>query len=421
MIRKPMLAAFAACLLFGTGLLQAADSAPAAAAPAAAAAPEAAAGDAARAALAAAPSLAVDKAAVSNGGVITLTGQAAPGKPVVIEVFNENRVSGSYFDKTPDKDGKIPYKLYIAKDIPAFYRTLVPTTAQPVLDKFKKEGRTWSYSAALKEAGGDIVYLEPGKRSIDAFQASMASSMAGSRGDVLPALDNKETTRRSMQILKARYRSVDKLLAATVEQKEDGTFTAKLKIPEGAPPGKYFITAATDKGAQSLPATVENNISFPMRYMANSGTSLNIFIPFLIAFGLATFGVLMGAGGGFIINPVLLMMFPLPHNIVAGTVTPTVLFSQASGVYNYSRIKFISWKVGVAMGLATLAGAFIGPALTSLISLDEFKSVFGYILFFLAALMFWQTTPGYIAKNKKEQAILKEFQKRAEESAKAKA
>ena len=365
MIRKPVLAAFAACLLFGSGFTQAAEKEVAAEA---------------RAALAAAPSISLDKTTLDNGGVITITGQAAPGKPVVIEVFNENRVTGSYFDKTPDKEtGKIPYKLYIANDIPAFYRTLVQATAQPVLDKFKKDGRGWSYSAALKEVGGDLVYLEPGKRSIDGFQASMASSMAGSRGDPLPALDKKEVNRRSMQILKARYRSVDNLLAATVEQKDDGTFTAKLKIPAGAPPGKYFITAATDKIAQSLPATVENNIAFPMRYMSNAGTSLNIFIPFLVAFALATFGVLMGAGGGFIINPVLLMLFPLPHNVVAGTVTPTVLFSQGSGVFNYSKIKFISWKVGVIMGMAMLAGAFIGPSLTQLISLDEFKSVFGYI------------------------------------------
>jgi len=38
----------------------------------------------------------------------------------------------------------------------------------------------------------------------------------------------------------------------------------------------------------------------------------------------------------------------------------------------------------------------------------------------LAGLMYWQTTAGYLAKNKKEQAILKEFKKRAEEAAKAK-
>lgn len=248
----------------------------------------------------------------------------------------------------------------------------------------------------------------------------MSASMSGQRGEQLPALEDKEGRKRSMQIMKSRFRSVDALLVAGVEQKEDGSFTAQVKIPEGAPPGKYLIVATTDKKVRSTPATVENNIAFPMRYMRNAGTSLNIFIPFFVALALATFGVLMGAGGGFVINPVLLMLFPLPHNVVAGTVTPTVLFSQASGVVNYSRIKFISWKVGIAMGLATLAGAFIGPALTDLITLDEFKFIFGWILFFLAALMFWQTTPGYIAKNKKEQAILKEFQKRAEEAALAK-
>lgn len=374
---------------------------------------------AAREALARAPSITVDKTTLDNGGSIAISGKATPGMPVFIEVFNENRVSGSYFDNKPDKDGKIPYRLYLAKDIPAFYRIYLPKSAQPVLDKFKKEGKSWSYSAALKETGGDLVYREPAARDIDGFQASMGATMSGSRGDALPALDQKEKAKRSMQIVKARYRGVDKLLVANIEQKEDGSFTAQVKVPEGAPPGKYFITAATDKGAQSLPATVENRIAFPMRYMENAGTSLNIFYPFLIALSLATFGVLMGAGGGFIINPVLLMLFPLPHNVVAGTVTPTVLFSQGSGVFNYSRIKFISWKVGAAMGVAMLAGAFIGPVLTQMITLDDFKFVFGWILFFLAALMFWQTTPGYVAKNKKEQAILKEFQKRAEEAAKA--
>ena len=394
MSRKPMLVMIGACLLLMSPLCRAAE-------------PEAV----------AAPSLSVDKATVDDGGVIVVSGQAAPGKPVFLEVFNENGVSGSYFDNKPDKDGKVPFKLYLAKDIPAFYRIYLPKSMQPVVDKFKKDGKAWSYSAALKESGADSVYREPGKRGIDAFQVSMAASMTGSRGEALPALDDKERVRRSMQIVKGRFRSVDNLLVANIEQKDDGSFTAQLKIPAGAPPGKYFVTAATDKTAPSVAATVENRIAFPMRYMSNAGTSLNIFFPFLIALGLATFGVLMGAGGGFIINPILLMLFPLPHNVVAGTVTPTVLFSQASGVVNYSRIKFISWKMGVIMGLAILAGAFIGSGLTQLITLDEFKFVFGWILFFLAGLMFWQTTPGYIAKHKKEQAILKEFQKRAEEAA----
>lgn len=415
MIRKPILAMFASCLLLGTGTLFAADAAAPAAAPAAAEAP------AAPPAAPVVPTISVDKTALSNGGTLTITGQAEPGKPVVIEVYNDHKVSGSFFDSRPDKDGKVPYKLYLTRELPAFYTTLVPVSMKPVLEKFKKEGRGWSYSAALKETGGDMVYTSPAKALIDAYQTSLLASVAGSRGEHLPKLDDKESVRRSMQIVKARYRSVGNLFQASVEQKEDGSFSAKVKIPEGSPPDKYFITAATDKSARSAPLTVENKVAFPVIYMENAGTSLNIFVPFFLVLAIATFGVLMGAGGGFIINPVMVMLFPIPHNVVAGTVTPTVLFSQGSGILNYSKIKFINWKVGITLGIAMLAGGFIGPVFTQMITLDQFKFVFGWILFILAALMLWQTTPGYLAKNKKEQAILKEFQKRAEEAAKAKA
>ena len=39
-----------------------------------------------------------------------------------------------------------------------------------MLKKFKKEGRGWSYSAALKETGGDLAYTGPAKVLIDAYQ-----------------------------------------------------------------------------------------------------------------------------------------------------------------------------------------------------------------------------------------------------------
>ena len=95
-------------------------------------------------------------------------------------------------------------------------------------------------------------------------------------------------------------------------------------------------------------------------------------------------------------------------------------FRDSSFIYNYSRIKFINWKLGITIGLGRLLGGFIGPKLTELITLDQYKFVFGWILVILAGLMFWQTTPGYLDKNKKEQAILKEFRRRAEETIKAK-
>ena len=365
--------------------------------------------------------LQIDKTSLNNGGTIVVTGKAPAGKPVYLEVWSDATVRASRFDADVDKDtGKRPYILYMTFEMPAYYKIFATKQQKENFDKIKKEGSKWSFSKALKDLGADAVYSIPAARKIDRYQATLMGSIIGSRGTLLPAMDEKENTRRSMQLVKARFRSVDKVLSTDVEESPDGNYKAEIKIRQGLAPGKYYIVAAVDKTLKSQPLTFENKINFPLVYLSNGGTSVNIFGPFFLSLAISIFGVLMGAGGGFILNPLLVSIWPLPHTIVAGTVMPTVLFSQGSGIYNYSKIKFISWKLGIAIGLAMLVGGFIGPKLTEMITLEQFKFVFGWILLILAGLMLWQTTPGYLAKNKKEQAILAEFKKQAEAAAKAK-
>jgi len=364
--------------------------------------------------------LSADMKALDNGGVVAVSGKAAPGSQVYLEVVNDNKVRSVYFDdRKPDDNTPPPYRLYLTHEMPAFYQICIPKDKAEALSKVPASGPKFQYSQVLKDLGADVAYNAPAKIGIDAYQASLMASVIGSRGDIMPKLEAPENKRRSMQLTKGRFRSKGKLLVPVVETAPDGAFTAKVTIPSGSAPGKYTIVAYAGKD-KSAPLVIENKIAFPVMYLENAGTSVNVFIPFALTLVIAVFGVLIGAGGGFIMNPVLLAIFPaLPHTIVAGTVTPTVLFSQGSGIYNYSKIKFISWKLGIILGLAMAAGGFIGPKLTELISIEQYKFVFGWILLVLSALLFWQTTPGYIAKNKKEQAILKEFKKRAEESAKS--
>ena len=365
--------------------------------------------------------LQIDKNTLNNGGTIMVTGTAPKGKPVYPEVWAEKTVRASRFDAEADKEtGKRPYILYMTHEMPAYYKIFVPKEQKENIDKIKKEGKKWSYSKALKDLGADVAYSVPAKGKIDRYQATLMGSIIGSRGTPLPAMDEKENAKRSMQLVKARFVSVDKVFSADVEVSPDGSYKAEIKVRQGLAPGAYFIAAAADKGLKSQPVSFENKIGFPLVYLSNGGTSVNIFGPFFLTLAIAIFGVLMGAGGGFILNPLLVSIWPLPHTIVAGTVMPTVLFSQGSGIYNYSKIKFINWKLGIAIGLAMVVGGFIGPKLTEMITLDQFKFVFGWILIVLAGLMFWQTTPGYLEKNKKEQAILNEFKKQAEAAAKAK-
>ena len=363
----------------------------------------------------------IDKTQLNNGGALKVSGRAPAGKPVYLEIYAEKTVRANFFDNKRDPaTGQIPYILYLTDAMPGYYQIVVPKNLQNKIEEIKKEGKKWSFSKALKDLGGEAAFSQPAQIKVDKFRASILASITGSRGELLPAMDEKENKKRAMQLAKARFQKVGKLLTAAVEVNPDGAYQAQFKLASGLPDGAYKIVAVADKNLKSAPILFENKISFPVLYLSNAGTSINLFWPFLLTLAIAVFGVLMGAGGGFILNPLLVLIWPLPHNVVAGTVMPTVAFFQASGIYNYSKIKFINWKVGVIVGLSMLAGGFIGPKLTELITLDQFKFVFGWILLVLAALLIWQTLPGYVSKNKQEQAILQQFKKRAVEAAQGK-
>ena len=363
----------------------------------------------------------LDKEVYTGSQTVTIKGTAPKGKPVYIEIASENKVKVSRLDtKTDPKTGKKPYIFYTTKDIPAAYTMLLPTSDAMEFQAQQKLDKKWSVGAMLKNCGAVCAYLIPAKADVQRYQASILATIMGSKGNVLPAMDGADSKKATMPLLKTRYRWPERIFSPTVNVNPDGTFSATYKLPESAPNGAYTVTAAVDKDTVSAPVTFTHNLSFGRFYFSTAGQSMGIIGPFLLSLVVCTFGVLIGAGGGFILTPLLLFIYGLPHTVVAGSVLPSVLFSQGTGIYNYSKIKFINWKLGISVGLAMLVGGFIGPKLTEIITLSQFKFLFGWVLIILAAIMYWQTTPGRVANNKKEQAILKEYKKRAQADAAAK-
>lgn len=111
------------------------------------------------------------------------------------------------------------------------------------------------------------------------------------------------------------------------------------------------------------------------------------FLVFGVVVG--AYGTLIGAGGGFIIVPVLLLFFNWPHVQATATSLLVVTANAASGSLSYWRQRRIDVRTGWQFALATLPGAFIGSLVSHALTGPVFNRIFGSILVIVSVyLMF---------------------------------
>jgi uncharacterized membrane protein YfcA len=101
-----------------------------------------------------------------------------------------------------------------------------------------------------------------------------------------------------------------------------------------------------------------------------------------VAFGLCVgaYGTLIGAGGGFIIVPVLLLVLKWPHEEAVATSLCVVTANAASGTISYWRQGRVDFRTGIPFALATLPGAVLGPIILRWLSGRAFDLIFGVLL-----------------------------------------
>ena len=115
----------------------------------------------------------------------------------------------------------------------------------------------------------------------------------------------------------------------------------------------------------------------------------------VLGFFVGGLGTLIGAGGGFLLTPVLLTLFPdmTPDSITAISMT-TVFFNSVSGSAAYAKMKRIDYKTGVVFAAATLPGVVIGTLLTYITPRSLFDIIFGGFMVVFAAVIFIKSRLG---------------------------
>lgn len=117
----------------------------------------------------------------------------------------------------------------------------------------------------------------------------------------------------------------------------------------------------------------------------------SFIILILIGFAVGTVGTLIGAGGGFILVPLMLLIFPGYAPEVITAVSMAVVASNAtSGTIAYMRAKRVDYKAGIIFAICTIPGSILGVLTTQFIPRDLFNIIFGVILVALAVFLFFR-------------------------------
>ena len=106
------------------------------------------------------------------------------------------------------------------------------------------------------------------------------------------------------------------------------------------------------------------------------------FLLLALGFIAGGYGTIAGIGGGFLVVPLLLLLYPeMEPRVVTAISLMVVFFNTASGSVAYARQRRIDYRTGLLFALLTVPGAVVGAWATGLIS----GSLFGYI--FAAVLL----------------------------------
>jgi uncharacterized protein len=105
-----------------------------------------------------------------------------------------------------------------------------------------------------------------------------------------------------------------------------------------------------------------------------------------------TLGTLIGAGGGFILVPVLIFLWPdQPREIITSVSLAVVFVNALSGSISYMQMKRVDIKSGLMFAAATIPGALLGAHTTQYVPKKTFDIVFGILMLGISIFLFFRS------------------------------
>ncbi len=113
-------------------------------------------------------------------------------------------------------------------------------------------------------------------------------------------------------------------------------------------------------------------------------TPLDELLIVCISLAAGMIGATLGLGGGFIIVPMLVLIFGISAQISAGTSLISLVFTGLSGVIGYTWQRRIDYRLGLSLSVAGAPGAVVGSLASSYVKSSLLTALFGCFMILIA-------------------------------------
>jgi hypothetical protein len=102
---------------------------------------------------------------------------------------------------------------------------------------------------------------------------------------------------------------------------------------------------------------------------------------------------LVGAGGGFLVVPALVLLGRLPMGVAVGTSLLVIAMKSFAGFAGYLSAVTVDWNLALLVVGSAIAGSFVGGALVSRINPEVLRRGFGWFIVVMAVFILGQEIP----------------------------
>lgn len=102
---------------------------------------------------------------------------------------------------------------------------------------------------------------------------------------------------------------------------------------------------------------------------------------------------LVGAGGGFLVVPALVLLGGLPMDVAVGTSLIVIAMKSFAGLAGYLQATPVDWPIASAVTAAAVAGGLVGGRLTRWIRADRLRAAFGWFVLVMGTFVLSRQVP----------------------------